>query len=59
MEFVQLAKAIETGGALDIANRILQTVGMIFRDAVAHGYCKRNPVAEIRPSEILESAGGG
>jgi integrase len=54
MELVQLAKGIEARGASDMAKRILQIVGMVFRYAVAHGYSKRNPVAEIRPSDILK-----
>ncbi len=54
MELVQLAKAIEARDAPDMARRILQVLGMIFRYAVAHGYSKRNPAAEIRPSDILK-----
>lgn len=54
MELVQLAKSIEGRGASDMAKRILQIVGMVFRHAVAHGYCRRNPAAEIRPSDILK-----
>jgi integrase len=54
MELVQLAKAIEARGASDMAKRILQIVGMVFRYAVAHGYSKRNPAAEICPSDILK-----
>jgi integrase len=54
MELVQLAKGIEARGAADMAKRILQIVGMVFRYAVAHGYSKRNPAAEIRPSDILK-----
>lgn len=54
MELVKLAKGIETCGASDMAKRILQIVGMVFRYAVAHGYIERNPTAEIRPSEILK-----
>jgi hypothetical protein len=53
MELVQLAKGIEARDASDMAKRILQIVGMIFRYAVAHGFSKRNSAAEIRPSEIL------
>lgn len=53
MELVQLAKAIEARDAPDMSRRILQVLGMIFRYAVAHGYSKRNPAAEIRPSDIL------
>ncbi len=54
MELVRLAKGIEERGASDMAKRILQIVGMIFRYAVAHGYSMRNPAAEIRPSDILK-----
>ena len=54
MEIVLLAKGIEARGASDMAKRILQIVSMIFRYAVAHGYSKRNPAAEIRPSDILK-----
>jgi integrase len=53
MELVQLAKGIEARGASDMAKRILQVVGMILRYAVAHGFSKRNPAAEIRPMDIL------
>lgn len=54
MELVRLAKDIEARGASDMAKRILQIVGMVCRYAVAHGYSKRNPAAEIRPSDILK-----
>jgi integrase len=54
MELVALAKGIEARGASDMAKRILQIVGMIFRYGVAHGYSKRNPAAEIKPSDILQ-----
>lgn len=54
MELLRLAKEIEGRDASDMAKRILQVVGMVFRYAVAHGYCKRNPSAEVRPSDILK-----
>jgi integrase len=54
MELVKLAKDIEARGASDMAKRILQIIGMVCRFAVAHGYSKRNPAAEIRPSDILK-----
>jgi integrase len=54
MELVQLAKGIEARDASDMAKRILQIVGMVLRYAVAHGYSKRNPASEIRPSDILK-----
>lgn len=54
MELVRLATGIEARGASDMAKRILQIVGMIFRYAVAHGYGRRNPAAQIRPADILK-----
>ena len=54
-EIVKMVKAIEKRGARDIAKRSLETTGQIFRYAIAHGYCKRNPATEIRPGDILKS----
>ncbi len=54
LELVNLAKEIEKRGASDMAKRVLQIVGMVFRYAVAHGYSRRNPNSEIRPSDILK-----
>jgi len=53
MELVDLAKGIESRGASDMANRILQIVKMVLRYAVAHGYSTQNPASEIRASDIL------
>jgi integrase len=54
-ELVEMAKIIEQRGARDIAKRALETVGQVFRYGIAHGYSKRNPASEIRPSDILKS----
>ncbi len=54
-ELVAMANAIQERGARDIAKRALETVGQVFRYGIAHGYCKRNPASEIRPSDILKS----
>ena len=54
-ELVAMTKAIEQRGARDIAKRALETTGQVFRYAIAHGYAKRNPASEIRPSDILKS----
>jgi len=54
-ELVALTKAIEQRGARDIAKRALETVGQVFRYAIAHGHAKRNPASEIRPRDILRS----
>jgi len=54
-DVVAMTKAIEQRGAHDIAKRSLQMTGQVFRYAIAHGYAKRNPAVEIRPSDILKS----
>jgi integrase len=54
-EVVAMIKAIEQRGAHDIAKRALETTGQVFRYAIAHGYAKRNPAVEIKPSDILKS----
>ena len=55
-ELVAMTKAIEHRGARDIAKRALESTGQVFRFAIAHGYAKRNPATEIRPSDILKSS---
>ena len=54
-ELVVMAKKIEARGALDLAKRALQTCGQIFRYGIAHDRCKRNPAADIKPSDVLKS----
>lgn len=54
-EIAAMAKAIQARGANDIAKRSMETTGQIFRYAIAHGFAQRNPVSEIRPSDILKS----
>lgn len=53
-EVVAMVRAIQDRGAKDIAKRALETTSMIFRHAIAYGYAKRNPAAEIRPRDILQ-----
>jgi integrase len=53
-ELVAMVKAIEARGVADLAKRALETTGQIFRFAIAHGYTRRNPSAEFRPSDILK-----
>jgi len=54
-ELVAVVKAIEARGATDLAKRALENCGQIFRFAIAHGFAKRNPASEIRPTDILKS----
>lgn len=55
-ELVVMTKAIQERGARDIAKRALETTDQVFRYAIAHGYARRNPVSEIRPSDILKTS---
>lgn len=52
--FRDTVKKIEARGALDIAKRALQTCGQIMRYAVAHDLAERNPVADVRPADVLK-----
>lgn len=57
-EIVEAIKAIAERGALDIAKRAHQTIGQVFRYAIAHSKeskAKRNPASEIKPSDIIQS----
>ncbi len=47
-DLLKVIRAVEDRGAQDIAARILQTTGAIFRYAVACGYCRRDPSADLR-----------
>ncbi|WP_158944230.1 integrase arm-type DNA-binding domain-containing protein [Granulicella sp. S190] len=55
-DVVAVVKKIEQRGARDLAKRALETIGQIFRYAIAHGYARRNPAAEIKPADILKSS---
>ncbi|MEO8064747.1 MAG: integrase arm-type DNA-binding domain-containing protein [Pseudomonadota bacterium] len=51
--FRDVVKKIEKRGAFEIAKRVLQNCSQIMRYAVAHDYAARNPVADMRPADIL------
>lgn len=53
--FVSMAKRIEARGAADIARRVYQTCGQVMRYAVAHGLAERNPVADVKPGDVLKA----
>jgi hypothetical protein len=50
-EIVAMVKAIEERGARDIAKRALETTGQVFRYAIAHGFCRRNPAEHQSETE--------
>lgn len=47
-DLLKAIRAVEGRGAQDIAARILQTTGAIFRYGVACGYCRRDPTGDLR-----------
>jgi hypothetical protein len=49
----KLMLAIEERGARDVAKRAHETIGQIFRYAIAHELASRNPTADFRPKDIL------
>lgn len=52
-ELVSMVTTISQRGALDIAKRALQVSGQVFRYAVAFGIADRNPVSDIKPSDVI------
>jgi len=53
-DFRDVAQRIERRGALDIARRVLQTCGQVMRYAVVNDLVVHNPVAEVKPADILK-----
>ncbi|MFL5241532.1 MAG: tyrosine-type recombinase/integrase [Gemmataceae bacterium] len=47
-EILAVLRVIEKSGALDMAQRMMQTCGQLFRYAVTTGRAERNPVADLR-----------
>lgn len=52
--FRDVARKIEQRGAADIAKRVLQTCGQIMRYAMANDLATHNPVAGIKPGDVLK-----
>ncbi len=47
-EILTMLRAVESRGALDTAQRVMQTCGQIFMYAIATGRAERNPVPDLR-----------
>ena len=54
-DFRDMVKRIEARGAADMAKRVLQVCGQVMRFAVAHDLTGRNPVADIKPADIIRA----
>lgn len=55
-EIRELILPIETRGARDVAKRAHETIGQIFRYAIANGLATRNPAADFKPRDVLKPA---
>jgi integrase len=53
-DLVRVVKAVDDRGIGETARRVFEVIGQIFRYAVAHGYAKRNPAADVKPADILK-----
>lgn len=47
-EILAALRVIEESGALDMAQRMMQTTGLVLRYAIATGRAERNPVTDLR-----------
>jgi len=54
VHFRDAVQKIEQRGALDIARRVLNTCGQIMRYAIANDLATHNPVASIKPADVLK-----
>jgi len=57
-EIVDAVKGIAECGAVDIAKRAHQTIGQVFRHAIANGRERKatsNPAIKIKPSDIIQT----
>lgn len=52
--FRDVVQEIEQRGAVEIAKRVLQTCGQIMRYALANDLVTHNPVAGVKPADILK-----
>lgn len=48
LEVLEMVRTVEARGALDVAKRLRQSVGAIFRYAIATGRAKRDPAADLK-----------
>lgn len=49
-DILAIIRKVEARGALDVSRRIKQTIGAVFRFAVAEGWHSGNPAADISPA---------
>ena len=52
---VEQVKNIAKRGELDVAKRVYQTCGKMFRYAIVNGVAQKNPCSDIKPSAVLKA----
>jgi integrase len=53
-EIVRMVRTIEARGRGDLAKRAFQTCAQVFRHAIAEGITENNPVAKLKPGDVLK-----
>jgi integrase len=53
-EIVRVVRSIEARERGDLAKRAFQVCGQIFRHAIAEGITENNPVAKLKPGDVLK-----
>lgn len=53
-DIADCVKLIGTRGATDIAKRAKETIGQIFRYAIANGFAERNPAKDFNISDVVK-----
>ena len=47
-DVLKVLRKVEERGALDVNKRIRQSISAVFRYAIANGWCRRDPAADVR-----------
>lgn len=53
-DIANMAQAIDSRGAGELARRALFATGQVFRFAIAHGLVRRNSAADFKPGDVLK-----
>jgi len=57
-QIVKIVQAVQERGAVESARRLLTQISKVFKFAIAHGECSRNPCNDIERSMILKEPTG-
>jgi len=57
-QIVMIVQAVQGRGAIESAKRLFTQMGKVFKFAIAHGECTRNPCGDIERSMVLQKPTG-